>query len=184
MSDLVATNCGCGNDNNNGCCSSLIWIILILALCGNGSSFSNDGCGCGNSIWIILLLLCCCNDGGGCGSFFIKIFSGKRRPYLGRLFIMLSSSLFSGIPTIVFSFFVLFTVHTFFSLHFLFPQAFLIHFKTFISTQDQSSHISIFLQVFSYYLILTFKIRHIVNKKRLWKMNLFLFMTTVYKIRK
>ena len=70
MSDLVATNCGCGNDNNNGCCSSLIWIILILALCGNGSSFSNDGCGCGNSIWIILLLLCCCNDGGGCGSFF------------------------------------------------------------------------------------------------------------------
>lgn len=108
----------------------------------------------------------------------------KRRPYLGRLFIMLSSSLFPGIPTIVFSFFVLFTVHTFFSLHFLFPQAFLIHFKTFISTQDQSSHISIFLQVFSYYLILTFKIRHIVNKKRLWKMNLFLFMTTVYKIRK
>lgn len=67
MSDLVATNCGCGNDTNCGC-SSLIWIILILALCGNGSSFSNDGCG--NSIWIILLLLCCCNDGGGCGGFF------------------------------------------------------------------------------------------------------------------
>ena len=69
MSDLVATNCGCGNDTNCGC-SSLIWIILMLALCGNGSSFSNDGCGCGNSIWIILLLLCCCNDGGGCGGFF------------------------------------------------------------------------------------------------------------------
>ena len=60
-----------------------------------------------------------------------------------------------------------FTARTFFPLHFLFPQALLIHFKTFISTQDQSSHISIFLKVFSYYLILTFKIRHIVNKKTL-----------------
>ncbi len=70
MSDLVATNCGCGNEPSCGC-SSLIWIILILALCNNGGSvFSSDnGCGCGcNGIWIILLLIFCCND--GCGSIF------------------------------------------------------------------------------------------------------------------
>ena len=72
MSDLVATNCDVENDNNNGCCSffDLDYPDSRFSLCGNGSSFSNDGCGCGNSIWIILLLLCCCNDGGGCGSFF------------------------------------------------------------------------------------------------------------------
>ena len=61
MSDLVATNCGCGGNDNN-CCSSIIWIILLLCLCGNsGSAFSGDGCGCGGGnnscIWIILLLL-------------------------------------------------------------------------------------------------------------------------------
>ena len=68
MSDLAATNCGC-NDGGNNCCS-IIWIIILLSLCGcgnNGSGFNfgnngcgNDGCGC---IWIILLLLFC---GGGC----------------------------------------------------------------------------------------------------------------------
>lgn len=71
MSDLVATNCGCGNESNN-CCSSLIWIILILSLCNNGSSsLSNDGCGCGNNdcIWLILLLLFC-GGNNGCGSIF------------------------------------------------------------------------------------------------------------------
>ncbi len=69
MSDLVATNCGCGG-NDNGC-SSIIWIILLLSLCGgNGSPFSNDGCGSDNScIWIILLLLCCGNGCGGNGFF-------------------------------------------------------------------------------------------------------------------
>ena len=71
MSDLAATNCGC-NDGGNNCCS-IIWIIILLSLCGgcgnNGSGFNfgnngcggNDGCGC---LWIILLLLFC---GGGCG---------------------------------------------------------------------------------------------------------------------
>ncbi len=71
MSDLAATNCGC-NDGGNSC-SSIIWIIILLSLCGgcgnNGSGFNfsnngcggNDGCGC---LWIILLLLFC---GGGCG---------------------------------------------------------------------------------------------------------------------
>lgn len=70
MSDLVATNCGCGNESNN-CCSSLIWIILILSLCNSGSGLSNDGCGCGNNdcIWLILLLLFC-GGNNGCGSIF------------------------------------------------------------------------------------------------------------------
>ena len=55
MSDLAATNCGCGCDDsctgNSGCglgrcfgdCNSIIWILLILCCCGNG----NNGCGCG-----------------------------------------------------------------------------------------------------------------------------------------
>ena len=67
MSDLAATNCGC-NDGGSNCCS-IIWIIILLSLCGNnGSGFNfgnngcgNDGCGC---LWIILLLLFC---NGGCG---------------------------------------------------------------------------------------------------------------------
>ena len=48
MSDLVATNCGCGD--NNGGCSAIIWLILLSCLCGNGNgSFfgGNDGCGKG-----------------------------------------------------------------------------------------------------------------------------------------
>ncbi|MFQ7263197.1 MAG: hypothetical protein ACLRO4_02200 [Lachnospiraceae bacterium] len=35
MSDLVATNCGCGD--NNGGCSAIIWLILLSCLCGNGN---------------------------------------------------------------------------------------------------------------------------------------------------
>jgi hypothetical protein len=66
MSDLAATNCGCGCEGNNGI--SCIWLILLLALCGgNGTALSNNG-GCGlsgdNCCLIILLLLFC----GGCGS--------------------------------------------------------------------------------------------------------------------
>ncbi len=72
MSDLAATNCGCSC--NEGGCSSIIWIILLLGCCGNGSFFSGNGCGngcggCGDNLWIILLLLCCCGNGGGCGCF-------------------------------------------------------------------------------------------------------------------
>ena len=37
MSDLTATNCGCSTDNGCGC-NSIIWIILLLSCCGNGSS--------------------------------------------------------------------------------------------------------------------------------------------------
>ncbi len=76
MSDLAATNCGCGCDNgisqgnNGGCCNTLIWILILSSICGNG----NSGCGFGgddNCLWIILLLFCCGgfggNNGFGCG---------------------------------------------------------------------------------------------------------------------
>lgn len=48
MSDLTATNCGCGCENGNGM-SSCLWIILLLACCG-GCGNMNSGCGngCGN----------------------------------------------------------------------------------------------------------------------------------------
>ena len=37
MSDLAATNCGCGND---GGCGSILWLIVLLCLCiGNGGGF-------------------------------------------------------------------------------------------------------------------------------------------------
>ncbi|MFR8623249.1 chorion class high-cysteine HCB protein 13 [[Ruminococcus] torques] len=70
MSDLTATNCGCGCENGM---SSCLWIILLLACCG-GCGNMNSGCGngCGNDscLWIILLLLFCGGNsfGGGCGS--------------------------------------------------------------------------------------------------------------------
>ena len=75
MSDLAATNCGCGCDtgcdggcggNNglfstgNGCCS-MIWILLLLSCCWSGGFGFGRG-GNDNCLWIILLLCCC----GGC----------------------------------------------------------------------------------------------------------------------
>lgn len=74
MSDLTASNCGCSNDNN--CCSSIIWIIILLALCGNKGNNCGCGCGsgflggndngCGCEILIILLLLSCCGGNFCC----------------------------------------------------------------------------------------------------------------------
>ena len=69
MSDLTATNCGCGCDIGNGM-SSCLWIILLLACCGGcgGSTFSGNGCGNDSCLWIILLLCCCGGFGNnGCG---------------------------------------------------------------------------------------------------------------------
>lgn len=72
MSDLAATNCGCGCEaansgcDNNGC--NWIWIILLLSCCGgcgNGFGGCGNGFGGDNCCWIILLLLFC---GGGCGN--------------------------------------------------------------------------------------------------------------------
>ena len=75
MSDLAATNCGCGCDEScggglsrgffGGDCNSIIWILLLLCFCGNGSCCDRDDrhgdCSC---IIIILLLLCGCGNHG------------------------------------------------------------------------------------------------------------------------
>ena len=63
--------CGFGNGNESG----IIWIILLLCLCGGNH---NNGCvgGIGDNNWNswiwILILLCCCGSGsnqiGGCTS--------------------------------------------------------------------------------------------------------------------
>ena len=45
MSDLAATNCGCGCEtanNNCGCGNNIIWIILLLSCCGG---WGHNGCG-------------------------------------------------------------------------------------------------------------------------------------------
>ena len=69
----LSSGCGCGNNRMSNCndCCSIIWIILLLSICGNGGGFfggngcgCNDGCGDNSCIWIILLLLFC---GGGIG---------------------------------------------------------------------------------------------------------------------
>lgn len=71
MSDLSATNCGCGcerNERSGFGNNSCLWIILLLFCCGgcgNGCG-NNNGCG-DNCIWLILLL-CCCGGFGGCGN--------------------------------------------------------------------------------------------------------------------
>lgn len=71
MSDLSATNCGCGcerNERSGFGNNSCLWIILLLFCCGGcGNGFGGNNNGCGDScIWIILLLFCC----GGCGNGF------------------------------------------------------------------------------------------------------------------
>lgn len=58
---------GCGNENG------IIWILLLLCLCGNNGNSGCNSCGVAdnNWIWIILLLCCCGNNGnqlGNCGS--------------------------------------------------------------------------------------------------------------------
>lgn len=49
-------------DNN-----SMVWVLLLLCLCGNGSFGSDhDGrgdCGMGNNMLLPLLLLCLCGNG-------------------------------------------------------------------------------------------------------------------------
>ncbi len=68
MSDLTATNCGCGNSNRSGGgCNSILWILILLCCCNGGDSSdgcgfgggffggNNSGCGCDSIIWILLL---------------------------------------------------------------------------------------------------------------------------------
>jgi len=79
MSELSATNCGCGchNERSGGCGlgnNSCIWIILLLLCCGGNGFGGRGGCGDDSCLWIIILLFCCggfgSNRGGndcGCG---------------------------------------------------------------------------------------------------------------------
>ena len=80
MSDLSATNCGCGCESGvgrtGGECgcgfgnNSCLWIILLLFCCGGCGSNFGGGCGNDSCLWIILLLFCCGGFGsGGCGGF-------------------------------------------------------------------------------------------------------------------
>ena len=62
MSELSATNCGCGCESNFG---GNILLLLCCGGCGNGWSNGN-GCGNDSCLWIILLLIFC----GGCGNGF------------------------------------------------------------------------------------------------------------------
>lgn len=36
---LGNNSCGCGDNDDNGCCNILIWIILLSCICGNGCMF-------------------------------------------------------------------------------------------------------------------------------------------------
>lgn len=74
MSDLTATHCGCGNNDNRFGCNNIIWLIILLAICGNNGNdcdcdcgnngiFGNNG-GCCDILFLILILSCC---GNGCG---------------------------------------------------------------------------------------------------------------------
>ena len=81
MSDLTATNCGCGKNCGCGINSGLmggncIWIILLLLFCGgcgSGGGLLGGGCdhGCDNNsscdiiIWILLISCLCGGSGGG-----------------------------------------------------------------------------------------------------------------------
>ena len=68
MSDLTATNCGCGCDggsvrNNTSC----LWIIILLFLCGGCGNDGGYGFG-GDNCCLIILLLLFCGGGNGCGT--------------------------------------------------------------------------------------------------------------------
>ena len=67
MSDLAATNCGCGCEgvssnscNNSGCGFGnnwILWIIILLSCCGNNGCGNGCGFGGDNCCIIIVLLL-------------------------------------------------------------------------------------------------------------------------------
>ena len=81
MSDLAATNCGCGCENEGGC-NSIIWLIILLCCCGCGNNGIGGGCDNGNNscLWLILLLFCCGGNGcgGGCFQPFCLFYNLKR----------------------------------------------------------------------------------------------------------
>ena len=58
MSDLAATNCGCGCENEGGC-NSIIWLIILLCCCGCGNNGIGGGCDNGNNSCLWLAFLFC-----------------------------------------------------------------------------------------------------------------------------
>ncbi|MGL5414360.1 MAG: chorion class high-cysteine HCB protein 13 [Clostridium sp.] len=62
-------NYGYGGYGNN----NIIWLILLLGLCGNNGFGGGCGCddNCGdNNIWLLLILLMGCGGNGGFGNGF------------------------------------------------------------------------------------------------------------------
>lgn len=59
---------GRGERGNNDCCCTIIWLLFLLSVCGNGCGFGSHN-DCDGILLIILLLLICnngCGDMGGC----------------------------------------------------------------------------------------------------------------------
>ena len=52
----------------NDCCCTIIWLLFLLSICGNGIGFGGHGdCDCIMLIVLLLLLSNCgCGDMGGC----------------------------------------------------------------------------------------------------------------------
>lgn len=50
-----------GKGRGNDCCCTIIWLLFLLSICGNG--FGGDGCEC--ILILILLLVCSCDKGFG-----------------------------------------------------------------------------------------------------------------------
>ena len=117
MSDLAATNCGCGCENEGGC-NSIIWLIILLCCCGCGNNGIGGGCDNGNNscLWLILLLFCCGGNGcgGGCFQPFCFVYSLKRVLLMQYPFFLLYRKLFRDIPLVPLRFFS----RLFFSLRF------------------------------------------------------------------
>lgn len=84
MSDLTASHCGCNKPEPAQCgggCGGILWIIILMCLCGNKGESNGCGSSCGGGmdicgsgeggcgmIFLILILCGCC--GGGSGGFF------------------------------------------------------------------------------------------------------------------
>ena len=53
-------------DRGNDCCCTIVWLLFLLSICGNGCGFGHDN-DCFMLIFLLLLLSNCgCGDMGGC----------------------------------------------------------------------------------------------------------------------
>lgn len=54
-------------DRGNDCCCTIIWLLFLLSICGNGfGGFRGDNDCFGLIILLLLLSNCGCGDMGGC----------------------------------------------------------------------------------------------------------------------